>query len=173
MSSSSSAASSPIASKGPGTSGASGRPGSRMNIAASSFDAASTSQVRLKDAYLGGSKEKQQGDLPQGREENSIETDNSGSEPWYYFKKNEACGKPLAGGLAEVVSSEFQISHKTVKERLWNTSLPYRHITSLTRMTSTTWSEKSTQRPAGDPMKYLDVVNISECHSQSSSSSRK
>ena len=81
MSSSASAASSPIAS---GTSGATGRPGSRMNMAASSFDAASTSQVKLKDAYLGGSKEKQQGDLPHEREENSRETDNSESEPWYY-----------------------------------------------------------------------------------------
>ena len=59
MSSSSSAASSPIASKSPGTSGASGRPGSRMNLAASSLDAASTSQVKLKDAYHGGLKEKQ------------------------------------------------------------------------------------------------------------------
>ena len=46
MSSSSSAASSPIASKSPGMSGASGRPCSRMNLAASSFDAASASQVR-------------------------------------------------------------------------------------------------------------------------------
>ena len=57
MSSSSSAASSPIASKSPGTSGASGRPGSIMNIAASSFDAGSTSQVKLKDGYVGGLKE--------------------------------------------------------------------------------------------------------------------
>ena len=45
---------SPIASKSPGMSGASGRPSSRMNLAASSFDAASASQVRLKDAYFGG-----------------------------------------------------------------------------------------------------------------------
>ena len=59
MSSSSSAASSPIASKSPGTSEASGRPGSRTNIAASSFDAASASQVRLKDAYLGELMEQQ------------------------------------------------------------------------------------------------------------------
>ena len=44
---SSCAASSPIASKSPGTSGASGRLGSRMNIAASSFDAASASQVQI------------------------------------------------------------------------------------------------------------------------------
>ena len=50
MSSSSFAASSPIASKSPGTSGASGRPGSRMSIAANSFNAASASQVKLKDA---------------------------------------------------------------------------------------------------------------------------
>ena len=51
---SSSAASSPIASKSPEMSGASGKPGSKMNLDASSFDAASASQVRLKDAYLGG-----------------------------------------------------------------------------------------------------------------------
>ena len=45
---SSSAASSPIASKSPGTVGASGRPGSRMNLATDSFHAASASQERLK-----------------------------------------------------------------------------------------------------------------------------
>ena len=54
MSSSSSAASSPIASKSPGTSGASGSLGSRMNFAASSFNEGLASQVRLQDAYLGG-----------------------------------------------------------------------------------------------------------------------
>ena len=57
MSSSSSAASSPITSKSPVTSGASGKSGSRMNLQASSFDAASASHVRLKDAYLGWLKE--------------------------------------------------------------------------------------------------------------------
>ena len=68
MSSSSSAASSPIASKSLGTFGASGRPGSRMNIAASSFDAASASQVKTKDAHLGGLKEKRSSrDLPHER----------------------------------------------------------------------------------------------------------
>ena len=58
VASSSSAASSPIASKSLGMSGASGKLGSKMNLEASSFDAASASQVRLKDAYLGGLKEK-------------------------------------------------------------------------------------------------------------------
>ena len=56
---SSSTASSPIASKSPGMPIASVKPDSRMSIDPNSFDAASTSQVRLKDAYLGGSMEKQ------------------------------------------------------------------------------------------------------------------
>ena len=50
---SSSTASSPIASQSPGMPIALGNPDSRMSIEPSSFDAASTSQVRLKDAYLG------------------------------------------------------------------------------------------------------------------------
>ena len=56
---SSSTASSPIASKSPGMPTASGKPDSRMSIEPSSLDAASTSQVRLKDAYPGGLMEKQ------------------------------------------------------------------------------------------------------------------
>ena len=51
---SSSSASSPVASKSPRMPIASGKPDSRMNVEPSSFDAASTSQVQLKDAYLGG-----------------------------------------------------------------------------------------------------------------------
>ena len=56
---SSSAASSPIASKSLGMPTASGKPDSRMNVEPSSFDAASTSQVQLMDAYLGGLMEEQ------------------------------------------------------------------------------------------------------------------
>ena len=100
MSSSSCAASSPIASKSPGTSGASERLGSRIKLEASSFNAASASQVRLKDAYLGRLKEEQQGDLRHEREASPGETDDSGSEPWNHKpapQNNEACGKPLAG----------------------------------------------------------------------------
>ena len=50
---SSSTASSPIASKSPDADSF-GKPDSRMSIEPSSFDAASTSQVRLKDAYHSG-----------------------------------------------------------------------------------------------------------------------
>ena len=66
---SSSAASSPIASKSPGMSGASRKLGKTMNLEASSFDAASASQVRLKDAYFGGLKAEQQGNLTHEKEQ--------------------------------------------------------------------------------------------------------
>ena len=49
----SSSAKSPIASKSPGLLVATGKPQSRMR-ASSESDAASSSQARLKDAYLGG-----------------------------------------------------------------------------------------------------------------------
>ena len=55
----SSAASSPIASISLEMPTASGKPDSRMSVEPSSFDAASTSQVRLKDAYLGRLMEEQ------------------------------------------------------------------------------------------------------------------
>ena len=56
---SSSTASSPIASKSPRMPITSAKPDSKMKINPNSFDAASTSQVRLKDAYFGGLMEKQ------------------------------------------------------------------------------------------------------------------
>ena len=55
----SSSASSPIASKSPGMPITSEKPDSRMSVEAGPFDAASTSRVRLKDAYLGGLMEEQ------------------------------------------------------------------------------------------------------------------
>ena len=69
---SSSAASSPIASKSPGMPTASGKPDSRMSVEPSSFDAASTSQVQLMDAFLGGLMEEQRGD-PSHQERRKIQ----------------------------------------------------------------------------------------------------
>ena len=94
-------------------SGASEKPCNRMNLEASSFDAASASQVRSKDAYLDGLKEEQQENLKHEKEQISEETDGSESEPWYYklvAQTNEACGKTLAGETAESISSAFQKS---------------------------------------------------------------
>ena len=81
---SSSTASSPIASKSPWMPIASGEPDSRMSVEPSSFDAASTSQVRLKDAYLGGLVEKQRGDPSHQEEEDSEDYDNPEGGTWYY-----------------------------------------------------------------------------------------
>ena len=68
---SSSAASSPIASGSPVMSVASRKPDSRMRMNQNSMDAASTSQVRLKDAYLGGLMEEQRQDPSRQEEEDS------------------------------------------------------------------------------------------------------
>ena len=84
---SSSSASSPIASKSQGLPIASGKPDSRIRINQNSFDAASTSQVRLKDAYLGGLMEKQRGNPSHQEEEDSEDSDNPEAEIWYYKGK--------------------------------------------------------------------------------------
>ena len=87
-------------------SGASEKPSSRTNLEASSFDPASASQVRLKDAYLGGLKEEQQ-----GNQHISEESDDSESEPCYYkpvAQTSEACGEPLAGETAESTFQRFR-----------------------------------------------------------------
>ena len=105
---SSSTASSPIASKSLGMPIASGKPDSRMSIEASSFDAVSTSQVRLKDAYLGGLIEKQRRDPSHQDEENSEDSDNPAAETWYYkgepvAQNNKAWENPLAHGASSSV----------------------------------------------------------------------
>ena len=137
-----------------------------MNLAASSFNAASASQVKLKDAYLGGLKEKQRGDLSHEREENqeklTIVNLNHGIFS-LFLKITKLVGNHLQEDQQNSCLQNFR-KVKIIKERLWNTSLPYRQITSLTWMTY--------------PMKDLDVnmaimENIYECHSQSSNSSRK
>ena len=87
---SSSAASSPIASKSPGMPIASGKPDSRMSVEPSSFDAASTSQVRLKDTYLGGLVEEQRRDPSHQEEGNSEDSDTHAAGTWYYK------GEPVA-----------------------------------------------------------------------------
>ena len=51
-----------------------------MNLEASSFDAASASQVRLKHAYFGGLHEEQHGNLTHEKEQISEESDDAESE---------------------------------------------------------------------------------------------
>ena len=111
---SSSAASSPIASKSPGMPIASGKHDSRMSIEPSSFDAASTSQVRLKGTYLGGLMEEQRGDPSHQEEENSEDSDNPAAGTWYCkgepFAQNNKIklGEPLAHRASSSVDQESQ-----------------------------------------------------------------
>ena len=110
---SSSAASSSIASKSPGMPIASGRPDSKMRIEPSSFDAASTSPMRLKDAYFGGLMEEQRGDPSHQEEENSEDSDNLAAGTWYYKREpvaqnHKAWEKPFAHGASSSVDQESQ-----------------------------------------------------------------
>ena len=80
---SSASASSPIGCRSLGMPTASGKPDSRMGNS-NAFDAASTSQVRLQDAYIGGSMGKQRGNPSHQEEEDSKDSNNN--EIWYYNK---------------------------------------------------------------------------------------
>ena len=54
-----------------------------MSVDPSSFDAASTFQVRLLDAYLGGLMEKQRSNPSHQEEEDFEDSDNPEAEIWY------------------------------------------------------------------------------------------
>ena len=85
---------------------ASGKPDSRMNVEPSSFDAASTSQVRLKDAYLGGLMEGQRGDPSHQESKNSEKTWHYKGEP--VAQNNKDWCEPLAHGASSSVHQESQ-----------------------------------------------------------------
>ena len=93
---------------------ASEKPDSRMSVDPNSFDAASTSQVRLKDAYLGGlMKEQRRDPSHQEEEEDSEDSDNPEAGTWYNKEEpialdSEACGQPLAHGASSSVDKESQ-----------------------------------------------------------------
>ena len=132
--------------------------GSRINLEASSFDAASASQVRLKDAYP-WRVEEQQGNLTHEKEQISEETDDSEYDPWYYkpvAQTNKACGKPLAGETAESISSAFQKSQN-------NKEATMEHFFAMSPQTISDTEavydmlRKIYGRPSDDPMEDLDV----------------
>ena len=144
---SSSTASSPIASKSPGMPIASGKPDSRMSIKPSTFNAASTSQVRLKDAYLGGLMEKQRGDPSHQEEEDSEDSNNPAAGTWYYKgnklhplpRTTKLGGNTLAHGASSSVDKESQKD----TEATWRHYLQISPHTSITWKPSSPWSGKS------------------------------
>ena len=154
--SSSSTASSPIASKSLGMPIASGKPDSRISIESSSFDAASTSQVRLKDAYFGGFKEKQR--LDPSHQEEEEDSDNSAAETWYYkgesvAQNDEAWRQPLAHGASSSVDQENQ--KKT--EATWDHYLQISPDTSHSLEAVFSMVRKIYGKQPGDPTEDLNV----------------
>ena len=122
---SSSTASSPIASESPGVPIASVKPDSRMSIESNSVDAASTSQVRLKDAYLGGLMENQRGNPSHQEEEDSEDSDNLEAETWAHeagmSKRNRSDMGPLPSNIAKHIPFYgSRLLHG--QENLWKTT---------------------------------------------------
>ena len=156
----SSTASSPIASKSPGMPIASGKPDSRMSIEPSSFDAASTAQVRQKDAYLGGLMEKQRRNPShqEEEEEDSEDSDNPAAETWYYKEElvaqnSKAWGKPLAQGACSSVDQESQKN----TEATWNHYFQISPDTSHNMEAVFSMVRKIYGKQPGDPMEDLNV----------------
>ena len=133
---------------------ASGKPDSRMRNNPNSFDAASTSQVRLKGAYLGGSMEKQWRNPSHQEEEDSEDSDNFEAEIWYY-KGKQVTGKPVSlhtEPVPQLIRKVNKIQKKTWKQYLHrspDTSHCLEAIFSMVR--------EFCGRQPGDPMKDLDV----------------
>ena len=144
--------SSPIASKSLGMPIASGKLDSRMS--SNSFDAASSSRVRLKDAYLGGLMEKQRGNAPHQEEQGSEDSDNPEAEIWYYKEEpvaqnSKAWGQTLAHGANSSVDQESQKD----TEATWNHYLQISPNTSHYMEAVFSIVRKIYGRQPGDPMK--------------------
>ena len=141
-----------------------------------SVDAASTSQVRLKDAYLGGFMEKQRWNPSHREEEDSEDSDNPEAEIWYYklvAQNSKGYRQPLAHGASSSVDKESQKDTETTWDHYLrispNTSHYVEAVLSMVR--------KIYGRQPGDPVKDLNVNlalwGMLWIHSSSSGSSRK
>ena len=152
----SSTASSPISSKSLGMPIASGKLDSRMS--SNSFDAASFSQVRLKDAYLGGLMEKQRRNPSHQEEEDSEDSDNPEAEIWSYKREpvaqnSKAWEQPLAHGASSSVPKESQKD----TEATWNHYLQISPNTSHHMEAVFSMVRKIYGRQPGDPMEDVNV----------------
>ena len=157
---SSSSASSPIASKSPGKPTASGKPDSRMSVEPNSLDAASTSQVRRKDAYLGRLMEMQRWDPSHREEEDSEDSNNPEAETWYYKEEpvaqnSKAWVNPIARGASSSVDQE----HQKNTEATWDQHLHISPDTSHYMEAVFFMVRKICGKPPGDPVEDL-IVNL-------------
>ena len=163
---SSSAALSPIASKSLGMPIASGRPDSKMSVEPSSFDAASTSQERLKDAYLGWLMEEQRGDLSHLKEEeNSEDSDNPAAGTWNYKEEpvaqnNKAWWNPLHTEPVLQLTGKA----KRIRKRHGTTAFKYRRTHRTTWKSSSPWSGGSMENRKAIPWQiWMWIWLFGEC----------
>ena len=113
-----------------------------MSVDPSSFDAASTSEVRLKDAYFGGLMEKQRGNPShQEEEEDSEDSDNLAAETWHYkgesvAQNSKAWEQPLH------TETVLQLTRKVkrIQKRHGATTSKYRRTHPIKWKPSSPWS---------------------------------
>ena len=140
---------------------------------------ASTSQVRLKDAYLGGFMEKQRRIPSHQEEEDSEDSDNPEAETWYckaelVAQNSKAWEQPLAHGASSSVDKEGQKGYSSdmgplpphIAEHI--SFFGNRLLHGQENLWKTTW--RSCGRFACE---CGCLANVHEYHSSSSGSSRK
>ena len=147
-----------------------------MSVEPSSFDSASTSQVRLKDAYLGGLMEKQRGDPSHQEEEDSEDSDNLEADTLYYkgeSQNNKAWVQTLAHGASSSVDQESQKNTEATWDHYLHLSPDTSHYKeAVFSVVRNLW--KTTWRSYGRfECEFGYLGNVHEYHSSSSSSSRK
>ena len=153
---------------------ASVRPDSRMSVEPSSFDAASTFQVRLKDAYHGGLMEDQRRD-PSHQEENSEDSDNLAAGTWYYRGEPVAAWvQPLAHGASSTVDKESQKDIEATCCHYFQISLETSHCMEAVFSMIRKIRGKTTRRSYGRFECDFGLWRVlMKYHSSSSNSSRK
>ena len=134
---------------------ASGKPDSRISIERNSFDAASPSQVRVKNSYLDGSMEKQRKNSSHQEEEDS---DNPETEIWYYngelvVQNSKTWEQPLHTEPVLQLTKKVQKDTKTTWDHYLHISPSTSHyadaLLSIVR--------KISGKQLDDPMKDLNV----------------
>ena len=126
---------------------ASGKPDSRMSIEPSSIDAASTSQVRLKDAHLGGLTEKQRRNFRIKKKKKIQKTPTILRLRPGTTKENLLPKTAKLGGNPLHTEPVHQLTRKVkrTQKRRGTTISTYRRTHPIIWMPSSPWSEKSTE----------------------------
>ena len=116
-----------------------------MSVETSSLAAASASQVRLKDAYLGGLMEEQRGDPSHQEEENSEDSENPAAGSWYC--RGELVAQNNKAWERNPLHTEpvLQLTRKVkrIRKRHGTTISIYRRTHRTTWKPSSPWSGRS------------------------------